>query len=169
MSEGPEDADPACSVDGRVLFYVDRRSKPAIHRCDVGGCRVFAAIAASDLAVSPDGERLAFTVVENRGPMVQWMSTRGGSVHDVTETETFCRPGWSSDRTLWVSRREEAKIVWTEVEADGGRPTGKRIPGSHDCFDGGPDPASPVDPHIRVVSDRRSQLRLLPMRYLEEP
>jgi hypothetical protein len=87
----------------------------------------------------------------------------------VVETETLCRPGWSSDRTLWVSRREGPDFVWTEVEADGGRPTGKRVPGSRHCYDGGTDPASPVDPDVRVLADRRSQLRFLPMRYLEAP
>jgi hypothetical protein len=89
-------------------------------------------------------------------------------VHDVTATETGCRPGWSSERTLWVSRRDGKEIVWTEVEVDGGRPTGKRTPGSRDCSDGREDPLSPVDPDVRVVSERRSQLRVLPMRYLDE-
>ena len=87
----------------------------------------------------------------------------------VVETETLCRPGWSSERTLWVSRRERGEVVWTEVEADGGRPTGRRGPGSRDCFDGGQDPASPVDPDIRVLSDRPSQLRFLAAKYLEGP
>src|SRR4030095_9694399 len=116
-----------------------------IHRCDAAGCRAVAQIRAAQLAVSPDGERLAFFVLENRGPMIRWMSMRDGSVHDVAETETVCRPGWTSNQTLWVSRREGNKVVWTEVEADGGRPTGKRVPGLRDCADGVPDPASPVD------------------------
>jgi hypothetical protein len=169
ISEGPSDGYPACSGDGQILFYVNSTSAPVIHRCDLAGCRKFASMWASELSVSPNGERLVFVMEDNGGPVARWMSTRGGPVHDVAKTETWCRPGWSSDRTLWVSRREGREIVWIELEVEGGRPTGKRVPGTRDCFDGGQDPASPVDPDIRVAADRRSQLRFLPAKYLDQP
>ena len=52
------------------------------------------------------------------------------------------------------------------VEANSGRETGKTVPGTRDCLDGKPDPASPVDPDLRIVYDETSQLRLLPREYL---
>jgi hypothetical protein len=169
VSDGSKDDYPACSHDGRVLFYVQGDSGARIQRCDTTGCRTISDLAVFELAVSPDDEKVAFVTNGARGPMVQWMSAYGGPAHAVTDTETGCRPGWSSDRTLWVSRRSGKEIVWTEVEVDDGRPTGKQVPGSRDCSDGPEDPMSPVDPDVRVTIDRQSQLRFLPMRYLEEP
>jgi hypothetical protein len=131
--------------------------------------RAIASILAAELSVSPDGERLAFIGLDNRGPMVRWISTRGGSVHDVVDTETVCRPGWSSNRTLWVSRRVGPMASWTEVEVEGGLPTGRTLAGSRDCSDGGQDPVSPVEPAVRLASERRSRLRFLPASYLDEP
>jgi hypothetical protein len=168
VSEGPLDNSPACAPDGHVVFYVSQQQSRIVHRCDANSCRPLARMDAFGLAVSPDGQRLAFVQVGNRGPVVRWMSTEGGPVHNVSDTETACRPGWTSNRTLWVSRRNGHEIMWTEVEADGGRPTGRKVPGSRDCAEGMEDPLSPVDPDVRVVSDRRSQLRLLPSKYLEE-
>jgi hypothetical protein len=90
------------------------------------------------------------------------MPADGGPAHDVTDSETGCQAGWASNNTLWVSRRRDGKILWTEVDADSGKETGKTVPGERDCSDGGNDPASPVDTDLRVVASRVSQLRLLP-------
>jgi hypothetical protein len=89
------------------------------------------------------------------------MSADGGLEHEVSETETGCAVGWASVHTLWVSRRRAGKIVWMEVNAASGAETGKSVPGSRDCSDGRPDPASPVEPDLRIVYDLTSQLRLL--------
>ena len=67
-----------------------------------------------------------------------------------------------------MSRRREGKIVWTEVDADTARETGKTAPGSRDCNDARPDPVSPVDPDLRIVYDQTSQLRLIDRAYLAE-
>ena len=75
--------------------------------------------------------------------------------HEVAETETSCPAGWASADAIWVSRRRRGKIVWTEVDADSGRETGKTAPGSHDCADARPDPASPVDPTCGSSTTRR--------------
>ena len=150
------------------MFFVKRDAGGVIRRCTSTGCETISNVSVFGLAASPAGDRLSFVTTGKRGPVVQWMSTRGGLVHDVTNTETGCAPGWSSPRTLWVSRRQGKEILWTEVEVDGGRPTGKTVPGSRDCSDGPEDPVS-RGPDVRVLSDRRSQLRLLPMRYLEGP
>ena len=65
-----------------------------------------------------------------------------------------------------MSRRHGRKIVWTEVEADTGRETGTTAPGSRDCADARPDPASPVNTDLRIVYDQTSQLRLVPNEHL---
>jgi len=70
--------------------------------------------------------------------------------------------GWASAETMWVSRRRGREIVWTEVDADTGRETGQTVPGSRDCGDARPDPASPVSADLRIVYDQTSQLRLVP-------
>ena len=169
ISDGPTDSYPACAADGKVAFYVKGDTGSRIQRCDAAGCRPISDIAVLELAVSPDGDKLAFVTNGGRGPMIRWMSALGGPAHDVTDTETGCRPGWSSNRTLWVSRRNGKGFLWTEVEVDSGRPTGKSVPGSRDCTDGWGDPLSPVDPDVRVRTERRSQLRFLPSRYLDSP
>jgi len=73
--------------------------------------------------------------------------------------------GWASPDTIWVSRRHGREIVWTEVNADTGRETGKTSPGGHDCADNRPDPASPVS-DLRIVYDQTSQIRLVPNEHL---
>jgi hypothetical protein len=103
---------------------------------------------------------------DNRGDEVRWIGTNGGAVHDVTESETNCAPGWSSTQTLWVSRRRGKDAIWTEVDADSGRTTGRVVPGTRDCADGIADPASPGSPEVGTIADRGTQLRLLPARYL---
>jgi Tol biopolymer transport system component len=122
---------------------------------------------ASSVSMSPDGKRLAFLTFENRGPIVSWMATEGGQVHEIGESETACAPGWASADSLWIARRRNGKPIWTEVDVDTGRETGTIVPGSRQCSDGWPDPASPVDPDLRIVFDQTSQLRLLPREYLE--
>jgi hypothetical protein len=99
--------------------------------------------------------------MDKRGTIVQWISADGGEPHNVVETETTCPVGWSSADALWVSRRQGRKIVWTEVNADTGRETGKTSPGGRDCADGRPDPASPVS-DVQIIYDQTSQIRLVP-------
>ncbi len=155
---------PGCSPSGDVVYYVDEASRATI--CDDKGCRRVTERPTMALAVSPDGRRLAMMSFEPRGIVVWWIATTGGETHDVAETETGCNPGWASKETIWVSRRRDGKIIWTEVDADTGRETGTVRPGQRDCSNGRPDPASPVDPDLRVFFDQTSQLRLLDRQYL---
>ena len=121
-----------------------------------------------NLAVSPNAKRLArLTMDDNRGGIVEIVDADGGRSRKLTETETGCQPGWTSNDTLWVSRRRGSKIVWIEVNADSGAETGRAVPGARDCSDGRPDPLSPVQPDVRVVHEQTSQLRLLPREHLK--
>jgi hypothetical protein len=162
LSPGPADWSPACSPDGKVWYYRPHLPQPSIRRCDSAGCREIFVGFAMGLAASPDGRRLAFVTLDKRGPVVQWIPADGsGEPRDIAESETGCPVGWASPDTLWISRRRGKQIVWTEVDADSGRETGKSVPGSHDCYDGRPDPASPVNPDLRIVYDQTSQVRLV--------
>jgi len=162
LTQGPRAWSPACTPDGKVWFYRPHAPNPSIRRCDRNGCRDLFHGFAIGLAASPDGKRLTFVALDKRGAIVQWISADGGEAHDVVETETSCPVGWASDDTIWVSRRRGRKFVWTEVEADTGRETGRTAPGSRDCNDARPDPASPVSADLRIVFDQTSQLRLVP-------
>ncbi|HXU00776.1 MAG TPA: hypothetical protein VN903_07285 [Polyangia bacterium] len=152
---------PGCSPDGSVFYYVMSASR-AVVRCDRHGCGQLPSPMAMNLSVSPDGTRLAILSWAAHEPAVSWIASDGsGSNHFVSESETGCRPGWATAQTLWISRRREGKVVWVEVDADSGRETGKNVPGGRDCADGDDDPLSPVDRDVRIVFDRKSQLRLI--------
>jgi hypothetical protein len=75
-------------------------------------------------------------------------------------------PGWSGPHALWISRRREGRLLWTEVDADSGKETGRTTPGSHDCADGSPDPMSPVDLDLRLVLEQKSEVRFIPSQLL---
>jgi hypothetical protein len=162
LSEGPLDWSAACSPDGKVWYYDSRDRTPTVRRCDRAGCRDLLHAYTIGLAASPDGKRLTYVTADKGGTIVQWISTDGGPPHDVAETETACPAGWASASTIWVSRRRNRKIIWTEVDADTGRETGKTVPGTRDCNDLRPDPASPVDPDLRIIYDQTSQVRFVP-------
>jgi hypothetical protein len=167
FQSGPANFSGACSADGRVWYYSHLGSPAAIRQCDGSGCRDLYQGAGAFSAPSADGTKVGFVVFENRGPVVYWIGVDGGAAHEVGETETGCAPGWSSADTLWVSRRRAGKILWTEVNIHNRVETGRTVPGMRDCSDGRPDPASPVDPDLRIVTDQSSQLRLLDAQYLE--
>jgi len=161
LTGGGAEHSPACLPNGKVWFFSAGEAKPQIMRCDDLGCRRLLERAAWGLSVSPDGTRLAFMTLEKQGPIVEWINVEGGEIHPVAETETGCAAGWASPQTLWVSRRRDGKIVWTEVDADSGVETGRTVPGIRDCSTGESDPASPVNPDLPVIVSRRSQLRLV--------
>jgi hypothetical protein len=167
MTNGPFDWSPVCTSDGKTLLYVDEEHQGQLTACDTAGCRTLlkgGVIGA--LAMSPDDRRLLFLTSTTRGSSVRWIGVGGGTVHDITQSEPACLPGWSSASAIWTLRRPSGITGWTEVDVDSGRPTGRFVPSSHDCSDGIPDPNSPVTVDVRAVVDRTSQLRLLPKRYL---
>src|SRR5262249_48768339 len=144
VSQGPNDATPSCSPDGRTVFYSDQASSTVV-RCDDGRCRSLASIRTHGIAVSPDGRRLVLLTFEQKGIGLWLMKSDGGQARFVAESETACHPGWASANTLWISRRRNGKVIWVELDADTARETGTVLPGLRDCSDSKPDPASPVD------------------------
>jgi hypothetical protein len=62
---------------------------------------------------------------------------------------------------------EAGHVVRTlSTNVDTGRETGRTAPGQKDCANGTQDPASPAHPDVRVLTQRRTQLRLVPPRAL---
>jgi hypothetical protein len=61
-----------------------------------------------------------------------------------------------------VSRKRAGRFSWVEIDVDAARETGRTVPGQTDCITGLPDPASPAQLDFRVVTQRRTQIRLLP-------
>jgi hypothetical protein len=166
LADGSWTTDPACSPDGRVLFYLQQKGRLGVVRCDQAGCRRIADRQAMSLSVSPDGRHLAIVALGPRGPVVEVSGPNGDRIRELVETETACKPQWASPNTLWVSRRRGMRTVWTEVDVESGRETGKSVSGLRDCADGRPDPQAPGQPEWRVVHNLTAQLRLVGPEYL---
>jgi serine/threonine protein kinase len=149
-----------CSPTGNEWWYVDLSLElPKLFLCTESNCQLIANDVRGQPSLSPDETRLAYVAFGNRGSHVRWMPSHGGQPHEVADTETNCRPGWSSNSTLWISRRLRGVIVWTEVDAETGTATGRTTPGGKDCADAEEDPLSPVDPDLRIVIERTSEVR----------
>jgi hypothetical protein len=151
-----------CSPDGSQWFTVRWDAPNGLYRCNDRGCDLLLAEDIAELVVSPDGQRLAFIQPRKGDPVVSWMPATGGEPREVSASETLCAPVWSSNRTLWVSRKRAGRFSWVEIDIDATRETGRTIPGRTDCITGLPDPASPAQLDFRVVTQRRTQIRLLP-------
>jgi hypothetical protein len=162
LARGSSAFDAACSPDGRT-WYESQLSEPAgLVRCTSQGCERMLAGTFGGLAISPDGERLALISVRRTEPVVGWVSTHGGELHEVSDNETACGPGWSSSQLMWIARRRGGRVEWFEIDADTRRETGRIVQGTRDCSAGRPDPGSPVSPDVRVVEQRTTQIRLVP-------
>jgi hypothetical protein len=151
-----------CSADGNQWFTVRGDAPNGLYRCNDRGCDRLMSEDIAVLVVSPDGERLAFIQPRKGDPVVSWMPATGGEPREVSASETLCDPVWSSNRTLWVSRKRAGRFSWVEIDIDAARETGRTVPGQTDCITGLPDPASPAQQDFRVVTQRRTQIRLLP-------
>lgn len=158
---------PTCNSDGRIIFSGSLGAHPGIARCDQNGCRTIFQRPAGIIAVSPDDTRLAFTMADSSGLRIRWISSDGtGPVHEITESDNICPPIWASDKDVWVSLRKGRQQVWTEIDTDTAQPTGRTSPGSGNCADGLPDPQRPLHDPVEIEVNFRSQLRLLPSKYL---
>jgi hypothetical protein len=165
LTSGPSEWYVACAPDGRVWFYSSVGRDPGLWRCDGSGCRQVVAGQTFFVSVSPDAKRVAYLVVDTRGPRVRWLPLDGGPGRDVAETETVCGARWSSAETLWVSRRLHGRLQWIEMNADTGEATGRTSAGTSDCSDGWADPETP-DADVQVLAEKRTELRVVPAGYL---
>jgi hypothetical protein len=152
---------PICSSDGRTVFFIDWSQGSSVVRCADDRCSVLSKVPAGGLALSPDGSRLAFVDFSNRGLFVRWIDARGGAAHGGVPIETACTPQWSSEKDLWISRRQGRQLVWTELDTDTLQPTGRTRPGTRDCTDGVQDPSAPALQSIGLDEELTSRVRIL--------
>ena len=149
------------------MFWATIGPTTALQRCDGTGCRTLFKGDAGTLSLSPDDRRLAFLAEENRGHVIRWVATDGqGGGREVAVVDTACTPVWSNEKDLWVALRNGRRVIWTEFDTDTAKPTGRTSPGTRDCTDNVPDPASPGEEAVKIEFAFRSQVRLLPAKYL---
>jgi hypothetical protein len=161
LTLGPWDVKPSCSRDGADWYYFSKSPQPRIVACGTWGCSELLKRQALVLAASPDGDRVAFIETGNQGFFVHWIARFDKVVHDLTVTENFCVPGWSSNRTLWVARERNNRNVWVEFDVESAKETGRTAPGNTNCSDGVADLKSPVDADLDFDVRQTSQLRVL--------
>ncbi len=162
LSTNYTDRSFGCAPDGSQWFTVRWNTPSGLYRCNDRGCDLLMGGDLAALAVSPDGGRLAFIQPRKGDPVVSWIPATGGKPREVSASETLCDPVWSSNRTLWVSRKRAGRFSWVEIDVDAARETGRTVPGQTDCITGLPDPASPAQQDLRIITQRRTQIRLLP-------
>jgi hypothetical protein len=177
LTSGPRDSSPSILPGGRVWTYVRKAGDaPGFYRCAFGGaCKRISEAIMPYATVSPDGRRVAYVDPAPQGPRARLVDLGGGRERDVGDASSYCRPVWSSARTLWISRRAAGTPEWVEVDvgapdektpaASGPsvRPTGRTARGLRDCSDGLPDPSGPVRDGAKIVVDWRSELRVQPL------
>jgi hypothetical protein len=158
---------PRCSSDGRTMFWGNMRQPMALQRCDESGCRTLFKGDTGTLSLSPDDRRLAFLTEENRGHLIRWVATDGqGGGREIAVVDTGCTPVWSNERDLWIALRNGRRVTWTEFDSDTARPTGRTSAGTRDCTDRVADPAAPGGEAVKIEFAVRSQVRVLPAKYL---
>jgi tRNA A-37 threonylcarbamoyl transferase component Bud32 len=89
-----------------------------IHRCSRTGasCRSLHRGHTFRVAVSLDGEWLAFVAGAAQGLVVSLLSSDGTSERLLVSGVTTCEPIWSGPHTIWVSRRERGILTWVELD-----------------------------------------------------
>jgi hypothetical protein len=173
LTAGPRDASPSILPGGTAFTYVRKAGDaPGFYRCEFGGaCRRLTDAIMPYATVSPDGRRVAYVDPAPQGTRARLFDLSGGAGRDIGDASSYCRPVWSSARTVWISRRGGGTPEWIEMdvgEAAAGppaaaQPTGRTLRGMRDCSDGLPDPAGPTRDGVKIVVDWRSELRVQSM------
>jgi hypothetical protein len=172
LTAGPRDGAPSILPGGTAWTYVRRAGNaPGFYLCArAGACKRISQAIMPYATVSPDGKRVAYVDPAPQGPRARLVDLGGSAERDVGDASSYCRPVWSSARTLWISRRAEGTPEWVEIDVGapdedgaGVRPTGRTLHGMRDCSDGLPDPAGPTRDGAKIVVDWRSELRVQPL------
>src|SRR4029079_9107239 len=91
LTSGPWDTDPVCSPDGRIVFYLRQKARPAVVRCAAAGCRNLIDRQGMSLSISPDGKRLAVVSTSGKkGPIVESVDAARGPAREIAEIGTRC-------------------------------------------------------------------------------
>ena len=133
-----------------------RTSMPVIKRCDDSGCRVLGRRSACGLVGFARREAARLRYVRHAGAAGRVddrrrrRRARGRRFGDGVRDRLGIEPDPVGVATARRARSSGPR--WTSTP--GRRPDGS-VPGTRDCSDGSADPLSPVDPDLRVISNRR--------------
>jgi serine/threonine protein kinase len=157
VTNGPADAQPSFSADGRSWLYSDYRRK-AIVRCTDSGC---ADVLRDDLLAafpseSPDGAHIAY-VSQNGTPHLNIVERDGRNKRDLGPTTFECPPVWSSANALWIFAGAGSRRQWSELDVSTGLKTGRFKPAtdfnvdSQSCTGDSEPAGSPFYQSARVI------------------
>ncbi len=163
VTDGPLDVIPSFSPDGRSWLYANYASK-AIVECatDSGRCASIHIDPQTPTAplLDPSGHMLAYVTLMNI-PRLHVMNRATGSTTDLGVVAGNCLPFWTSSKRLWTMQAVGTRLVWSELDIDSRKPTGRSrtiVPqGGREC-------SVPTDipgiPEHRVVAltDERSEI-----------
>jgi serine/threonine protein kinase len=162
-------ASAVCSPDGRNRYLIALSPEPGIYRWGERGEReLIANVVTPFIAISPDGKRLALAKASPAAFLVSWMSLADHQLHEIGISDSNCQISWSSDHTIWLSKRRGGRLLWVEVDVDTRTETGKAIEGAHTCASGFPDPQSPGNRDLRVETVTTSEIRSVPLSTLRD-
>jgi hypothetical protein len=170
LTAGPRDDAPSILPGGRSWTFVRKAGDaPGFYLCAFrGACRRLTDVVMPYATVSPDGALVAYVDPAPQGARAHLVAFTNGELHDdrdVGDAGSYCRPVWSSARTLWISRRGAGTPEGVEIDVGGAnaRPTGRTLRGARDCSDGLPDPAGPTRDGAKIVVSWRAELRAHPV------
>ena len=107
LTAGPRDDAPSILPDGKAWTYLRRAGDaPGLYRCAFGGGCARLSDGSCRTPPSRPTARASPTSIRRRTGRARGSSTlAGGAARDVGDASSYCRPVWSSARTLWISRR----------------------------------------------------------------
>jgi hypothetical protein len=127
VTDGPLDVIPSFSPDGRSWLYANYASK-AIVECATasGGCASIHVDPQTPTApvLDPSGQLLAYVTIMNI-PRLHVMHRVTGSTTDLGVVAGNCPPFWTSPNRLWTMQAVGSRLVWSELDTDSRKPTGR--------------------------------------------
>jgi len=129
LTAGPDDAYPSIEAGGRIFAYV-RMESNTLMGCSTSSpqganCHPIVAdpLGPRMIALSPDGETVAYFTATGAKPRTRVVPFSGGPPRDLGAFPTTCNPVWSS--RSGISYYDEAALQWIEIDTNTGAPTGK--------------------------------------------
>jgi serine/threonine protein kinase/sugar lactone lactonase YvrE len=130
LTSGHDAESPACTRDGKTVYYIDNLDGPSLKRVSTSGgaAEVVAHSAANGVSISPDEKRLAFFQFSG-GTSVHKVSiviknVDGSGQVELSSTGVVNRPDWAPDgKALVVVKRTGSGANLFYQPLDGGAPT----------------------------------------------
>jgi serine/threonine protein kinase len=130
LTSGHDAESPACTRDGKTVYYIDNLDGPSLKRVSTSGgaAEVVAHSAANGVSISPDEKRLAFFQFSG-GTSVHKVSiviknVDGSGQVELSSTGVVNRPDWAPDgKALVVAKRTGSGANLFYQPLDGSAPT----------------------------------------------